>query len=379
MELKTNIRNSNVELLRIVAMLMVIFHHALSQGFSFDFLPEPSLNLSFFQAANCFGWLGNMLFIIISGYYLSESRFSLKKIIKLWLLVFFYSAGISCILFVFKIQIYGVEGNGFCLTRLLEKRDLKATELFFSFFPVVTAQNWFATKYIVFLFFVPFLNRIVQNVSCRLHFMLIALCFLLFEFLPLFPWTDVYEINNYSAFFLLFFAGSFVKKYNEYFYAKRKALLAVGIIYFSFYIAIRFVLMNLYGYAESVPFLFQVFVMSSHAHDFVMTVSAFLIFTGTVNLPAGSNKVLNKIASTTFGVYLLHNHNYFRRNLWFDVFKLNQNFESENLIGLTIFSVVCVFVLCSLIEYLRFIILEPAFNKVSELISAKILKLVKAA
>lgn len=72
-------RNSNIEILRIIAMFFVIFHHAISQGFSFYSMPESGINTYFYQSFNCLGWIGNMFFIMISGYYLYQSKFSLKK------------------------------------------------------------------------------------------------------------------------------------------------------------------------------------------------------------------------------------------------------------------------------------------------------------
>lgn len=98
-------RNSNIEILRIIAMFFVIFHHAISQGFSFYSMPESGINTYFYQSFNCLGWIGNMFFIMISGYYLYQSKFSLKKVVSIWLQLFFYSSVIS-IFFVFVQNRY---------------------------------------------------------------------------------------------------------------------------------------------------------------------------------------------------------------------------------------------------------------------------------
>ena len=369
-------RNSNIEILRIIAMFFVIFHHAISQGFSFYSMPESGINTYFYQSFNCLGWIGNMFFIMISGYYLYQSKFSLKKVVSIWLQLFFYSSVISIFLFLFRIDIYGITGDGFLLTRLVEKRPFKITELFFSFIPFLTAQNWYATKYIVFLFFVPFLNVIVDNVSRIIHFLLVIFLFIIFEFLPLFTWFDVYEINNYTPFFLLFFAGSFLKKYQPEIIKNNSCLiLCLGIAYFLIFIGLRYYAMSVYKTLDNVPFVIYTFLMSSHAQDFVLTTCSFLIFSGCVYLSVKSNFFINLIASTTFGIYLLHNHNYFRRNIWFDFFKLNNHFSDNNLILYMIFCVSAVFAVCCIIELLRQMLFGRLFDVTVSHISNVLLQL----
>ena len=165
--------------------------------------------------------------------------------------------------------------------------------------------------------------------------------------MTLFTWFDVYEINNYTPFFLLFFAGSFLKKYQPEIIKNNSCLiLCLGIAYFLIFIGLRYYAMSVYKTLDNVPFVIYTFLMSSHAQDFVLTTCSFLIFSGCVYLSVKSNFFINLIASTTFGIYLLHNHNYFRRNIWFDFFKLNNHFSDNNLILYMIFCVSAVFAVC---------------------------------
>ncbi len=265
-------------MIRIVGMLFVILHHMISQGFSFVNTVEPSMNLVFLQVFNSIGNFGNKLFIIISGYYLCGSKFSVKKVMSIWLELFIYSLGISLILYVFKIQIYGVTGNGFYFTRLLQKRDFRITELFFSVFPFLTGQNWFITAYIVFLFFVPFLNAMVNNLEKRELLLLNLLCIFLFNIVQLIPFSDVYVINNYSSFIQLFFAGAYLKRYSKDFSSDcRKKLLAVGIILPVLYYSLRFIVFSRQIYYNDVnKYLYQIF-FSAFLYDMIFVFSAFMI------------------------------------------------------------------------------------------------------
>lgn len=65
-------RNSNIEILRIIAMFIVIFHHAISQGFSFYSMPESGINTYFYQSFNCLGWIE--IFVDENGLITEKSR-----------------------------------------------------------------------------------------------------------------------------------------------------------------------------------------------------------------------------------------------------------------------------------------------------------------
>ena len=84
-------RNSNIEILRIIAMFFVIFHHAISQGFSFYSMPESGINTYFYQSFNCLGldwkyvfyydfWI---LFISVK-IFIKKSCFNLASVIFLF-------------------------------------------------------------------------------------------------------------------------------------------------------------------------------------------------------------------------------------------------------------------------------------------------------
>lgn len=81
-------RQSNIELLRILAILCIIsFHYVYKSGYVLNDLSLKSLTIN-----SCWflGEFGVNLFILITGYFLINSKFSFKKLIKLILEVNFY-------------------------------------------------------------------------------------------------------------------------------------------------------------------------------------------------------------------------------------------------------------------------------------------------
>lgn len=84
-------RKTNLEVLRIISMVMIIAHHyALHSGF--DFLSNITINQVIVHILTLFGKVGVALFILISGYFYDKSNFTVKKFISLILKVWIYSA-----------------------------------------------------------------------------------------------------------------------------------------------------------------------------------------------------------------------------------------------------------------------------------------------
>lgn len=99
-------RNSSIELLRIISMVMIMFYHFSIHG-HFDFATASvSVSRVWLNLISMGGKIGVDLFVLISGYYLISDTKSLnfKKILKLWGQVFFYSVVIYVLTCAFGIS-----------------------------------------------------------------------------------------------------------------------------------------------------------------------------------------------------------------------------------------------------------------------------------
>ena len=127
-------RNSAVELLRILSMLLIVgCHFATYGGFSFsasDLSPARFL-YGFWELG---GNLGTDIFVLISGYYLIENdSFSIRreKAFRLWAQIFFWSLLLFAVSFLW--------GAG----------DLSGKNILRTLFPVTFTRWWFASTYFV--------------------------------------------------------------------------------------------------------------------------------------------------------------------------------------------------------------------------------------
>ena len=85
-------RDSNIELYRIILMLLIIAHHyVVNSGLTemFD-LANISCNMVFLQLAGAWGKTVINCFSIITGYFMVNSKITFKKFTKILLQVEFY-------------------------------------------------------------------------------------------------------------------------------------------------------------------------------------------------------------------------------------------------------------------------------------------------
>ncbi|EOU1923475.1 hypothetical protein DMN38_09310, partial [Clostridium perfringens] len=93
-------RESNFELLRIISMFMIVVLHVLNHGgiykstniYSNDFIIVNLIESLSIVGVNCF--------VLISGYFGINSRFSFRKCMKIYIQVIFYSIIINYFAFV---------------------------------------------------------------------------------------------------------------------------------------------------------------------------------------------------------------------------------------------------------------------------------------
>ena len=81
-DISRNKRNSNIEILRILSMLFIIAHHYAVHGFDLS-AGSFTVNEVTLQILSLGGKIGVNVFVFITGYFMINSRFDAKKLLKL--------------------------------------------------------------------------------------------------------------------------------------------------------------------------------------------------------------------------------------------------------------------------------------------------------
>lgn len=163
--IKKKNRDSNIELLRIIAMCLIIFHHmALNTGIVDGYTING--NMIFGIIGGIGGKIGVVIFLLITGYFSINKNFSFKKVFILWLQIFCYSVG-----FMLVFRLTGIEK--------WSKVDTLKT-----FFPLAYNQYWFITAYLYLLLLIPFINKFLNSLTKENYNKVLVVLTIIFVVIP---------------------------------------------------------------------------------------------------------------------------------------------------------------------------------------------------
>ena len=142
-------RNSNLELYRIVVMLLIVAHHYVVNSGVLEIMYESPLepNSIFLFLFGMWGKIGINCFVLITGYFMCKSNITIKKFLKLVLEVEFY-----------KIVIY-------LLFIICGYETVSLSGIFKAVLPITSIGTNFTGCFLVFYLCIPFLNILVRNMS----------------------------------------------------------------------------------------------------------------------------------------------------------------------------------------------------------------------
>lgn len=339
MQEKNKTRLSNFEILRIISMILIVtFHCVYHSNLTFD-TNSFSFNKIIHDFFYMFGELGVNCFALISGYFLVNSSFKKKKLCNLFFEVEFY----NIILLLLAIGIGYITTISGILTLLT---------------PLLLNKYWFVTAYILLYIFSPYINKLIHALTQRelKDFILISLLF--FSIIPTF-FTWFYFEENFECFFfynrfiwliVVYFIAAYIRLYGSIFKinsqqvaVKYFVLTTIGIL--CFIVGIDILLTK--GKTGLLPATY--FWYPNSIIMVFWSISLFQIFhyTEIKTIPW-----VNKIASGTFGVYLLHAGILYDW-IWNDVFKIGTYASSSYFLLYVLLSVTIVFIIGICIDFIR--------------------------
>ena len=77
---KAKIRSTNLEVLRIVSMILILLHHFYDNNIILDY-QNITIHQLIVQILSVGGKIGVNCFMLITGYFMIESKFKIKKLL----------------------------------------------------------------------------------------------------------------------------------------------------------------------------------------------------------------------------------------------------------------------------------------------------------
>ena len=339
-------RLANVELLRVVAMLMVVMLHYLGKG---KLLPDKTLHMDLtgYMAwiLESFSIVAVNVYVLISGYFLVESEFKLGKVVKLVLQVLFYTVLITILAFSFG---------------LIGKEELGIYNMIVQLFPFQLEQYWFMTAYLVMYILSPVLAIGVKTLSQK-SLKIVTLLMVAFMCIEksILPVQIKFDQHGYDAlwFICLFLVAAYIRLYGIKILEKPLNAILLYVAGCVFMLVEDFAFLVVYEKLGEMGHLVGTPYHYNHILNLLASVGLFMFFL-QIKLKDGKfAKFICLIAPYTLGVYLLHEHIYVR-NLWPRWFGAGASWNVGMFLGGAIGTVLIVFSIGILVDYLRSILFK---------------------
>ncbi len=339
-------RDSNLELFRIITMLLIVAHHyvvnsgltAVGGPLQANPMAASSLFLFLFGA---WGKIGINCFVMITGYFMCKSQITAKKFAKLICEVMLYRLGIFLIFFA------------------AGREQLSVFRIASLILPVTSIKQNFTGCYIMFFLFIPFLNILIHNMNQRQHIKLLLLLFCTYILFGTIRLGSFGVTMNYVSWFMvLYFIAAYIRLYPTKWFSNNNV--CGGGLLVSLCLSAASVIGGAWLSTKTNGFGPFYFVTDSNTFLAVLTgVFAFLFFK---NLKIPYNKFINTVAATTFGVLLIHTSGEAMLQwLWKDTLTVSSRYGDQLLPVHAIASVLGIFTVCAIIDILRIKFLEKPF------------------
>lgn len=334
-------RDSNLELFRIIAMLMILAHHyVVNSGMESMYdMNHITGNMVFLQFFGFGGKMGINCFTLITGYFMAGKKLKPEKVLKIWAELLFYNIIITAI---------------FLLTGYVELTPRLVAQTIFPYSYYV--DKYYVSTMLCLYLLIPFLNILILKLNQKMYIRLMGL--LLFTYSIISVFNDNFNFIGWLC--IIYLVGAYIRIYPSQIFNSRKIAVTIGVISIGLmwmsiivvdFIGVKFGYQNYYFMVQD----------ANKILPFLGGLSLFLLFK---NINIKHNEIVNRVAASAFGVLLIHaNSDIMRQYLWKDVLNNTGYYDSPFLIVHAILSVLIIYFVCTIIDMIRIKYIEKKILK----------------
>ncbi len=191
-------RSLGIELFRVVAMFLIVLLHVLGHGGVYPNAAYMSANYKIAWYLETLGYCAVNCYALISGYVGIGTKFKFRRIVHLWLEVFFITTSTTVLFSLF------VPGS------------VTADQWLIALFPLTRREYWYFNAYVILFPFLPILNEGITRLGKRLHGRLMLYLFVITAILPILGDRDLFSLSwGYSGLWLavMYVFGAYYRLY----------------------------------------------------------------------------------------------------------------------------------------------------------------------
>lgn len=343
-------RNTNLEILRIIAMLFIVAHHFAVNGFNDMTFVISNYNNYALYFLGILGKMGVVIFIFISAYFMIDSKFTFRKLLVLGGEVYFYTLSFLVIFLVFLTPAAPITLETWVLSLL----------------PISHSAYWFITDYIVLMLLSPFLNKVLKGLSKGTYLKLLVLVIILWSVYPTFTGKS-FGFDPLIWFIVLYMMGSFIRLHVDIDKISFKKLFIAMFASFAItyaasatvaYLAMLFDVPGLMSGTITVTTLYKDLALENKLFTLITSTAIFLIF---LKRKEFSNRYINYAAGSVLGVYLIHENVFVRPYLWKTLFSVQSFYSSPYFILFAVATIILIFIASIGIDIIRRLTVEKVW------------------
>lgn len=331
-------RLSNIELLRIILMIMIIIIHYGNPSMGNALNENVGMNYYILHILRSITDVAVNTFIIITGYFMiNKSEVKVSKVIQLFWITFFYAIIIFASALITKNEVINFETIKVFLKTIMDR--------------------WFVTIYIILYLLSPYINKMIKHISKKDYRNLLIILLIFFSVWPTF-WSKLTATDSGFGivnFIILYLIGGYIKLYHDDFKSVSKSTL----IWF-----ICTIITTIFSFIST---------DRSWAYNSIFNIisscALFMIFK-SINIK--NNKFINTLSTYTFSIYIIHNNKFVEKILYGKVFESSQNYNPNYLIINCLIVTILIYFVCVVIEFIRRLIMQKAIDDKIEKINFKL-------
>ena len=333
-------------------MWLIVAHHYVVNSGVLDAILEPPYSWQhyFLYVFGMWGKIGINCFVLITGYFMCKSDITVREFLKLLLEILFYNVVIYTIFAISGYEPFSIAGLCYAVN------------------PIKDISKDFIGCFLIYYLLIPYLNKVVNDITKRQRQVLLAICFLFFVIWDRLPGIE-YTYNYVGWFCVLHFIASYIRFYlpqKDGTNNRREALLISTGGVFAIFSVITQCFMIEKGWHVGWQYKWVV-----DCNAVVGLLSSIMMFIGFKDLKMKNRKWINVIAASTFAVLLIHaSSDTMRRWLWEDVCNNIEWIDSVYMPLHAIGCVTAIFVACIIIDQIRIYAVEkPTFKLIDKYLS----------
>lgn len=308
---KPLVRKSNFELLRLLAMFLIVLYHI--------FIGTYEANPDFASRSL---WiplhLGVPVFILISGYF--HIKFSWSKFLKLVAVLFVYTIG---------IQVIGTLLGG---------------KNYFLILFISRSPYWFMTVYLMLFVLAPFINKVLESITIKEEVLLVIILAIISMYIGGFQNFEAYATGkNVLNFVLIYAIGDLLHKNEEKLVKIPTWALIVA------FVALNVMEVVAYDFVPSSHIKVAIWKFCFPYNSPLLLINAILLFAvfSRINI---SSRWINWAAGSCLGIYMLHHHPVIDEKLSILSNSIIDSYSQNNTILLFVALAIVVVIACIFID-----------------------------